>query len=73
LSKLYPFNHFLTIYYYLKSVIVKQVYNTLRGLKGYIIRTNVGGRTLAKRNPTRTILGNQAIKQEANAYINIKQ
>jgi hypothetical protein len=34
---------------------------------------HVGGRTSAKRNPTRTILGNQAIEQEANAYINIKQ
>ena len=35
--------------------------------------TIVGGRTSARRNPTRTILGNQAIEQEANAYINIKQ
>jgi hypothetical protein len=34
---------------------------------------SVGGRTSAKRNPTGTILGNQAIKQEANAYVNIKQ
>jgi hypothetical protein len=33
----------------------------------------VGGRTSAKRNPTGTIPGNQAIEQEANAYINIKQ
>jgi hypothetical protein len=33
----------------------------------------VGGQTSARRNPTGTILGNQAIKQEANAYINIKQ
>jgi hypothetical protein len=35
--------------------------------------STVGGQTSARRNPTRTILGNQAIKQEANAYINIKQ
>jgi hypothetical protein len=33
---------------------------------------SVGGQTSARRNPTGTILGNQAIKQEANAYINIK-
>jgi len=34
----------------------------------------VGGRTSARRKgPTRTIPGNQAIEQEANAYINIKQ
>jgi len=33
----------------------------------------VGGRTSARRNPTGTIIGNQAIKQEANAYVNIKQ
>jgi len=34
----------------------------------------VGGRTSARRKgPTGTIPGNQAIKQEANAYVNIKQ
>jgi hypothetical protein len=33
----------------------------------------VGGRTSARRNPTGTILGNQAIKQEVNAYVKLKQ
>jgi hypothetical protein len=33
----------------------------------------VGGRTSAKRNPTGTIPGNQAIEQPTNAYINIRQ
>jgi len=32
-----------------------------------------GGGPQPEENPTRTILGKQAIKQEANAYINIKQ
>ena len=32
-----------------------------------------GGGPQPEENPTGTILGNQAIKQEANAYINIKQ
>ena len=32
-----------------------------------------GGGPQPKENPTRTILGKQAIKQEANAYVNIKQ
>jgi hypothetical protein len=39
----------------------------------YISLSSIGGRTSARRNPTGTIPGNQAIKQEANAYINIKQ
>jgi len=32
-----------------------------------------GGGPQLEENPIRTILGKQAIKQEANAYINIKQ
>jgi hypothetical protein len=33
----------------------------------------VGGRTSARRNPTGTILGNQAIEQPTKAYVNIRQ
>ena len=32
-----------------------------------------GGGPQPEENPTGTIPGNQAIKQEANAYVNIKQ
>jgi hypothetical protein len=31
-----------------------------------------GGGPQPEENPTRTILGNQAIKQEANAYVNMR-
>jgi hypothetical protein len=37
------------------------------------IVATVGGRTLARRNPTGTIPGNQAIEQPTNAYVNIRQ
>ena len=44
-------------------------------LKGYLIWQEIlqGGGPQPEENPTGTILGNQAIEQEANAYINIKQ
>jgi hypothetical protein len=34
---------------------------------------SVGGQTSARRNPTGTIPGNQAIEQPTNAYVNIRQ
>jgi hypothetical protein len=59
------------------GVAVLVVYNLGFALAKVILYniqlTSIGGRTSARRNPTRIILGNQAIKQEANAYINTKQ
>ena len=46
----------------------------MASLKIFKYTSTIGGRTSARRKgPTGTIPGNQAIEQEANANINIKQ
>jgi len=62
---------------YISKCKSKRIYSPLKkqikqANKAILLLLIVGGRTLAKRNPTRTILGNQAIKQQAKRIYKTK-